>query len=300
MEYHEIANIFPLMEGTELTELSADIKKNGLIDPIWLYENKILDGRNRYRACQEVGVEPRFQSYPGNDPLQQVISLNLHRRHLNESQRAIVAARYLDIINTQNKKEKSEKATAAAKKRWTEEEVWAGARKAICTPEAIERANKAYEEKISRKRENRRVYFIQDGDRIKIGFSEFPDFRLDQLKTAIPNAELLGSVLGGTELEKQLHEKFKHLHIDREWFKDSKEIRTELMRLSTSRQTHKIDALKEAAKIFNVSRTMVSTVRAIERQAPERFNFPRAGGGNTGKGKRKQSTIVAQGSKVSD
>ena len=97
MEYHEIANIFPLMEGTELTELSADIKKNGLIDPIWLYENKILDGRNRYRACQEVGVEPRFQSYPGNDPLQQVISLNLHRRHLNESQRAVVAARLANI-----------------------------------------------------------------------------------------------------------------------------------------------------------------------------------------------------------
>ena len=97
MEYHEIANIFPLMEGTELTELSADIKKNGLIDPIWLYENKILDGRNRYRACQEVGVEPRFQSYPGNDPLQQVISLNLHRRHLNESQRAVVAARLANM-----------------------------------------------------------------------------------------------------------------------------------------------------------------------------------------------------------
>ena len=97
MEYHEIANIFPLMEGTELTELSADIKKNGLIDPIWLYENKILDGRNRYRACQEVGVEPRFQSYPGNDPLQYVISLNLHRRHLNESQRAVVAARLANM-----------------------------------------------------------------------------------------------------------------------------------------------------------------------------------------------------------
>jgi len=93
MEFHEIANIFPMVEGAELTVLSTDIKKNGLIDPIWLYEGKILDGRNRYRACQEAGIEPRFQPYPGDDPLQHVISLNLHRRHLNESQRGLIASR---------------------------------------------------------------------------------------------------------------------------------------------------------------------------------------------------------------
>ncbi|MCD6295935.1 MAG: ParB N-terminal domain-containing protein, partial [Deltaproteobacteria bacterium] len=54
MEFHEIANMFPLMEGTEFDALVTDIKENGLLEPIWLYENKILDGRNRYRACQEV------------------------------------------------------------------------------------------------------------------------------------------------------------------------------------------------------------------------------------------------------
>ena len=97
MEFHEIANIFPMVEGAELTVLSTDIKKNGLIDPIWLYEGKILDGRNRYRACQEAGIEPRFQPYPGDDPLQHVISLNLHRRHLNESQRAVVASRLANM-----------------------------------------------------------------------------------------------------------------------------------------------------------------------------------------------------------
>jgi len=101
MEFHEIANIFPMVEGAELTVLSTDIKKNGLIDPIWLYEGKILDGRNRYRACQEAGIEPRFQPYPGDDPLQHVISLNLHRRHLNESQRAIVASRLATLSDGQ-------------------------------------------------------------------------------------------------------------------------------------------------------------------------------------------------------
>ena len=97
MEFHKIADIFPLMEGAEFDALVADIKKNGLLEPIWLYEGKILDGRNRYRACQIADVEPRFMKYVGDNPLQFVISCNLHRRHLTESQRAVIAAKMANM-----------------------------------------------------------------------------------------------------------------------------------------------------------------------------------------------------------
>lgn len=92
-EAHPYAELFPLMANGELQELVADIKANGLRDNIWRYEGKILDGRNRLAACDSAGVDPRFQDYTGSDPLGFVISKNLHRRHLDTGQRAMIAAR---------------------------------------------------------------------------------------------------------------------------------------------------------------------------------------------------------------
>jgi hypothetical protein len=91
-EFHPIANIFPLMSDEELDVLAEDITANGLTFHIILYEGKILDARNRYLACQRAGVEPGFSEYDGDTPIQFVLSLNLHRRHLTISQRAAIAA----------------------------------------------------------------------------------------------------------------------------------------------------------------------------------------------------------------
>ena len=91
--FHPVAELFPLMQGREFDELVADIREHGLLEPIWLYEGKILDGRNRFRACQVVGIEPETRCYEGGDPVGFVVSLNLTRRHLSESQRDMVAAK---------------------------------------------------------------------------------------------------------------------------------------------------------------------------------------------------------------
>lgn len=90
-EFHGYCTLFPQADDKTLADMAADIKENGLNEPIILYEGKILDGRNRYLACGQAGVEPTTKEYTGEEPLQFVISKNLHRRHLNESQRAMLA-----------------------------------------------------------------------------------------------------------------------------------------------------------------------------------------------------------------
>ena len=92
--HHPVAEAFPMMAGADFDRLVDDIRSHGLREPIWLDgEGRILDGRNRDLACRLAAVLPAYRVYDGGDPTAFVVSLNLHRRHLSESQRAMVAAR---------------------------------------------------------------------------------------------------------------------------------------------------------------------------------------------------------------
>lgn len=93
IKFHPYSEIFPLIEGAEFDALVEDIKAHGLREKIWIYEGKILDGRNRFLACQKAKVKPHYRKYNGKDALAFIVSLNVQRRHLTEAQRAMAAAR---------------------------------------------------------------------------------------------------------------------------------------------------------------------------------------------------------------
>lgn len=103
-EIHPAADLFPLMTDSELDSLKENIAAHGLLEPIWLYEGKILDGRNRYRACIELGIEVMTRDYVGDSPVAFVWSLNGARRQLSKSELAAVAVEMLAPLQEEAKK----------------------------------------------------------------------------------------------------------------------------------------------------------------------------------------------------
>lgn len=91
---HEYCLIFPPMTEAEFEGLKQSIAEIGLLEKIMLYEGQILDGKERYRACLAVGVEPQFEDFEGDDEkaLAFCLSANLYRQHVTPSQCAAMEA----------------------------------------------------------------------------------------------------------------------------------------------------------------------------------------------------------------
>src|SRR6185312_12052515 len=94
MKFHPLCEAFPLVEGNAFDDLVADIKVHGLREDILTFGGMILDGRNRFRACQQANEKPRFKAFVGTETQARalVVSANVHRRHLTGSQRALAFA----------------------------------------------------------------------------------------------------------------------------------------------------------------------------------------------------------------
>ncbi|KKN44371.1 hypothetical protein LCGC14_0693670 [marine sediment metagenome] len=93
LKEHELSKYFPMLSADEFATLRDDIREHGQLEPITIYNGEVLDGRNRLAAVDELGIDPKFRDYEGDDPLSYVVSINLIRRSLSPGQRAAVGAR---------------------------------------------------------------------------------------------------------------------------------------------------------------------------------------------------------------
>jgi hypothetical protein len=99
LRFHPLSQVFPLIEGPEFEALVEDIRTNGQQDPILVIGDQIVDGRNRYRACQRLSIEPRVITWDGKGDLAQIVSSrNIHRRHLSASQKATIAVPLMEFF----------------------------------------------------------------------------------------------------------------------------------------------------------------------------------------------------------
>jgi hypothetical protein len=104
MDFHPAADIFPMLEGDEFDAFVQDIKEHGLKEPIVTYKGKIIDGRNRFKACRELNIKPIYTEWDGEGTItEMVVSLNLHRRHLSTNQRAMLGVKIQESLRGEAK-----------------------------------------------------------------------------------------------------------------------------------------------------------------------------------------------------
>jgi hypothetical protein len=133
------------MGEADFAALVADIKANGQRLPIVVYEDQVLDGWHRYRACQQLGITPKTHEWcplhAGADPVAFVLSLNLQRRHLTESQRAMVAAELATLERGGDRRSPKFKGSPdPLKKKASSSSIEAAAKKLDVSPASVKRA----------------------------------------------------------------------------------------------------------------------------------------------------------------
>ena len=276
LESHPVADIFPLLEGQAFEQFKQDIAENGLRESIWLHEGRIIDGRNRYRACLETGTAPTFREWEGNGSLVAfVISLNLHRRHLNESQRAMVAAR---LANLPDDLIEHDLKSLAAIERWSREREiaeinngdgsWDEKQNRI----AVLKDGWKRKDRTSRLHAARQLYVAFAGDLMKIGISSLPEGRIESLKVGHPDIRLLKCWPGGFADEKKVQELLVDFARGGEWFAYSEESFQIVCRYMQNRQVANVHvpAKNVAAAALNVGARSIDRGRAVlDRGTPE-------------------------------
>ena len=95
---HSLVERFPKMQPDQFRAFVEDIRRNGQHQAVTVTEDgAVIDGRHRFIACEELGVECKAELWDGTgDPLSFIISANAQRRHLSTSQRACILARTSD------------------------------------------------------------------------------------------------------------------------------------------------------------------------------------------------------------
>jgi ParB-like chromosome segregation protein Spo0J len=105
LQVHPVADWFPMMSGKPLKDFKTDIDEQSQDLPALIWKNKdgkleILDGRHRRDVCVELKRDLRVQQFEGTEEeaRNEIISRNLHRRHLKAKERAAIATKLAAVI----------------------------------------------------------------------------------------------------------------------------------------------------------------------------------------------------------
>lgn len=118
VKFHEACDLFPDMTKKQFNKLANDIKKNGQLEPILTHKGEIIDGRQRLRACEKIGIDPIIKEWePRNSVIAFVVSKNLRRRHLTKGQRSSLAIHLMPLLEQEAKQRMSTAGKKSSRKK---------------------------------------------------------------------------------------------------------------------------------------------------------------------------------------
>ena len=268
----EFQSIIPPLTVEEYDGLEKSILEEGIRDSLVVWKDTIVDGHNRYEIAQKHNLE--FKTINKEfDSIEQVkiwiIENQLSRRNLNKSQLAVMGLKYEKLFSID-----AEKRMLVGKKELDMHVFCDEDPAQLFVQGQIDRCKEATNKHIKVLIDNKLeykdpvIYFIQseNGGNIKIGVSRDVESRLKQLQTS--NSEKLkvtNVIPGGFEKEKELHEKFKSINIEGEWFKATQK----LAEMAKAIPIRKLTSFEQAGKVVGVSAEYIRMIKYIEKEKPE-------------------------------
>jgi uncharacterized protein (UPF0335 family) len=96
--YHDYLRCFPEYWSKQLADFTEDVKANGVRVPIVMQGNVVIDGRARYNAARHLLMEYPVEEYAGDDPLRDIIGLNMASRSLNLVERQSISKKLIKLV----------------------------------------------------------------------------------------------------------------------------------------------------------------------------------------------------------
>ena len=273
----EFKNLIPPLSAEEYSGLEKNILDKGCLDAIKVWNGFIIDGHNRYEICNRNGIEFKtreveFESE--SDAKIWIIQNQFDRRNLNNYQRGILALKLIELAKDGTNIQKVVDGRRDAMRRWHKDDVFNNVPIGIPYRGLSDRVDHSTSKDIRKENKiaNQNVYFIKQGEKIKIGVAFNPEDRMKQISVGNPDMKLLGYFPGSMDTEKDLHEEFRDFRIgNTEWFVYNDIIinkMNEQIGFFNTENTH--NSWKEASKATGLGIGTIQKIKTIEEKASDR------------------------------